>query len=43
MIIYFCDRAMNILGQASTELPAGYRVSDDLIDENAGRKINKLE
>lgn len=34
MIIYFADRKMNILGQASTELPAGLTLSDDLVTED---------
>ena len=34
MIIYFADRQMNILGQASTELPAGLTLSDDLVTED---------
>ena len=29
MIIYFADRALNILGQASTHLPEGLTVVDD--------------
>ena len=43
MIIYFCDRAMNILGQASTELPSGYRVSDDLLVEDVESGVNTFE
>lgn len=30
MIVYFADRYMNILGQASTELPDGLTITDDL-------------
>lgn len=30
MIIYFCDRNLEILGHASTSLPEGLRLSDDL-------------
>lgn len=30
MILYFADRHMNVLGQASTELPKGLYISDDL-------------
>lgn len=30
MIIYFADRHLNILGQASTHLPEGVRITDDL-------------
>lgn len=40
MIIYFCDRQLNILGQASTELPAGFRVSDDLTTEEVESGVN---
>lgn len=29
MILYFADRQMNILGQASTSLPEGFTISDD--------------
>lgn len=29
MIIYFADRAMNILGSASTGLPKGLMITDD--------------
>lgn len=29
MILYFADRQMNILGQASTSLPKGFIISDD--------------
>lgn len=29
MILYFADRKMNILGQASTTLPGGYIITDD--------------
>ena len=30
MIIYFADRKMHILGRASTNLPKGVRITDDL-------------
>lgn len=33
MILYFADRHMNVLGQASTELPKGLYISDDLKTE----------
>ena len=33
MILYFADREMKILGQASTELPKGFIISDDLKSE----------
>lgn len=34
MIVYFADRQLNILGQASTELPKGLVVKDDLKTED---------
>ena len=34
MIIYFADRHLNILGQASTSLPEGVTVTDDLKTED---------
>ena len=34
MIIYFADRQMNILGQASTNLPEGILLVDDLKTED---------
>ena len=34
MIIYFADRNLNILGQASTSLPGGLTVTDDLKTED---------
>lgn len=40
MIIYFADRELNILGHASTMLPAGYRVFDDLTVEEVGTGVN---
>lgn len=33
MIIYFADRRMNVLGQASTSLPKGYVITEDLKTE----------
>ena len=41
MIIYFADRQMNILGQASTGLPQGLTVTDDLmtVDVDTGTAI----
>ncbi len=33
MIIYFADRQMNILGQASTSLPRGFQIVEDLKTE----------
>lgn len=43
MIIYFSDRQLNILGHASTELPAGYRISDDLAVENVETGVNTFQ
>lgn len=34
MILYFADRQFNILGQASTKLPEGLTISDDLKSED---------
>lgn len=34
MIVYFADRSMNILGQASTNLPKGLMIVDDLKTED---------
>lgn len=43
MIIYFCDRQLNILGQATTELPSGYRISDDMTVEDVESGVNSFE
>ena len=43
MIIYFCDRAMSILGQASTELPSGFRISKDALVEDVESGVNSFE
>lgn len=43
MIIYFCDRQLNILGQATTELPSGYRVSEDNSIEDVESGVNTFE
>ena len=40
MIIYFTDRNLNILGQASTTLPGGFRISDDLTTEEIESGVN---
>ncbi len=34
MILYFADRKFNILGQASTQLPDGILIKDDLKSED---------
>ena len=43
MIIYFCDRQLNILGHASTELPQGIRVSEDKLVEDVESGVNSFE
>lgn len=43
MIIYFCDRQLNILGQASTTLPAGNRISQDKLVEDVESGVNSFE
>lgn len=43
MIIYFCDRELNILGHASTELPQGIRVSQDKTVEDVESGVNSFE
>lgn len=43
MIIYFCDRQLNILGQATTELPSGYRVSNDMTTEDVESGVSTFE
>lgn len=43
MIIYFCDRELNILGHASTELPAGNRISQDKTTEDVETGVNTFE
>lgn len=40
MIIYFADRNLNILGNASTSLPGGYRISNDATTENLESGVN---
>lgn len=43
MILYFADRHMNVLGQASTELPNGLYISDDLKTEEVEAGVATLE
>lgn len=43
MIIYFCDRQLNILGHASTTLPAGNRISQDKLVEDVESGVNSFE
>ena len=40
MIIYFADRNLNITGNASTSLPGGFRISDDLLSESLESGVN---
>ena len=43
MILYFADRHMNVFGQASTELPKGLYISDDLKTEEVEAGVATLE
>lgn len=43
MIIYFCDRQLNILGHASTTLPQGNRISQDRTIEDVETGVNSFE
>lgn len=43
MIAYFADRTMNILGQATTDLPEGLRVVDDLRTEDVEAGVATFE
>ena len=43
MILYFADRRMNILGQASTELPDGAVITDDLKAEEIDSGVATFE
>lgn len=43
MILYFADRHMNILGQASTELPKGLYITDDQKTEEVEAGVATLE
>ena len=40
MMIYFADRDLNILGNASTQLPDGFRITDDLTVEEIDTGVN---
>lgn len=40
MIIYFADRDLEILGNASTQLPDGFRICDDLTVEEIDTGVN---
>lgn len=43
MIIYFADRKMHILGKASTNLPKGVRITDDLKTEEVEVGVKVFE
>lgn len=43
MIIYFADRKMHILGRASTNLPKGVRITDDLKTEEVEVGVKVFE
>lgn len=43
MIIYFADRQLNIIGQASTELPKGLVVTEDLKTEDVETGVSIFE
>ena len=43
MIVYFADRHLNILGQATTHLPEGVRISDDLKTEDVETGVSIFE
>lgn len=43
MILYFADRHLNILGQASTHLPEGVRVIEDLKTEDVDTGVSIFE
>lgn len=43
MIVYFADRNMKVLGQASTHLPKGIRITDDLKTENVDTGVAVFE
>lgn len=42
MIIYFADRKLNILGQASTSLPKGFLIHDDVTTEEIDSGVNSF-
>lgn len=39
MIIYFADRAMSVLGHATTNLPNGYVIKEDLKTEDVNTGV----
>lgn len=42
MLIYFTDRQLNILGQASTDLFKGYFISEDMLTEDVDSGVSTL-
>lgn len=43
MIIYFADKDLNLTGQASTNLPGGFRLFDDMLTEDIESGVNTFE
>lgn len=43
MIVYFADRYLNILGKASTDLPQGYRIINDVKTEDVDSGVSTFE
>ena len=43
MIVYFADRFLNILGKASTGLPKGYRIINDVKTEDVDSGVSTFE
>lgn len=43
MIVYFADRYMNILGQASTKLPHGLTITEDLKTDDVETGVSSFE
>ena len=43
MILYFADRRLNIIGQASTKLPKGLKIVDDLKSEDVDTGVSSFE
>lgn len=43
MIVYFADRNLKITGLATTELPGGFRITEDLLTEDVDTGVNTFE
>ena len=43
MIVYFADRYLNIIGQASTTLPKGLKIIDDIKTEDVDTGVATFE